>query len=125
MTGTKHFNFDDEAMNIANRIMLQNGVDFDIDDDKINIYEELEAYNCERKKLGLKPATIEEYCEAAGYDIDEFIDTSFNYADMLEDYVEGEEEGINVDSGEWYTGDESDKDDWDEADYENASKFDE
>ena len=57
--------------------------------------------------------------------IESVIDTSFNYADMLEDYVEGEEEGINVDSGEWYTGDEPDKDDWDEEDYEYASKFDE
>lgn len=123
MNGTKHFNFDEEAMIIANNIMISNGVEL-YDNDETDIYAELEAYNCEREKLGLKLATLKEYCDAAGYCIEDFVDTSYNNADILEDYVEGEE-SIDEDSDEWHTGDEQDVDDWNEEDYENASIFDE
>ena len=123
MDGTKHVNFNEEALNIANNIMLRNGVEFESNDDNIDIYEELKIYNEELRKLGLAPASIEEYCEVAGYNINDFIDTSFNWESIMEDYVEGEEEGINVDD-EWGMTNEYGTDDWAEDGYKNASTFD-
>ena len=123
MDGTKHVNFNEEALNIANNIMLRNGVEFESNDDNIDIYEELKLYNEELRKLGLAPASIEEYCEVAGYNINDFIDTSFNWESIMEDYVEGEEEGINVDD-EWGMTNEYGTDDWAEDGYKNASTFD-
>ena len=123
MDGTKHVNFNEEVLNIANNIMLRNGVEFESNDDNIDIYEELKIYNEELRKLGLAPASIEEYCEVAGYNINDFIDTSFNWESIMEDYVEGEEEGINVDD-EWGMTNEYGTDDWAEDGYKNASTFD-
>ena len=128
MDGTKHVNFNEEALNIANNIMLRNGVEFESNDENIDIYEELKIYNEELRKLGLAPASIEEYCEVAGYNINDFIDTSFNWGSIMEDYVEGEEEGINVDTDvdtdEWGMNNEYGTDDWAEDGYKNESTFD-
>lgn len=130
MTGTKHFNFDEEAEIIAYNLMIRNGL-IEEEEEQDEIFEELAEFNKLRVEQGFNEVTLEEYCEIAGYDIDAYIDNSYKGYDVVEDYIEDEYEDEYEDDDIWNENDEDDLDEWEEDEdnwtdenYEFASEFD-